>query len=233
MAEIILALDLDDFKEAKRFLDLLFPLIKIYKVGPQLFIPSGPKIIDLIKEKGAKVFLDLKFFDIPNTVANCCRQIVRLGVDMFSLHIQGGLEMIRGAVKTTKAEARIKKIKRPLIFGVTVLTSMDEAPQIREILGLVKETDLDGVICSAKEACLFRENKRFLIATPGIRPGGFPSQDQKRIATPKEAILKGADYLIMGRPILEAKDPLKITKDILREIDGAERSNRSGKEERI
>jgi len=224
---LILALDIDSYKVAKRFLDLLFPLIKIYKIGPQLFIPSGPKIIRLIKERGGKVFLDLKFFDIPNTVANSCRQVVHLGIDMFSLHIQGGLEMLKCAVEATKEEARIRKIKKSLILGVTVLTSMDKEPKIKELSLLAKRAGLDGVICSAKEAKLFRKRlpKRFLIVTPGIRPEGFLSQDQKRVTTPKEAILSGSDYLVIGRPILEAKDPLRATKEILREIYGAKRGN--------
>ncbi len=224
---LILALDVDSFKEAKRFLDSLFPLIKIYKVGPQLFIPYGKEIIKFIKKKGAKVFLDLKFFDIPNTVKNACKQVVNLGVDMFSLHIKGGPEMLKEAVKSTEQQAKRKSIKRPFLLGVTVLTSKDERPKVGEISELVKETRLDGIICSAKEAKLFRKNlgRRFLIVTPGIRPSGFSLQDQKRTTTPKEAISAGVDYLVVGRPVLEAEDPLKVTKDILKEIYGIRRGN--------
>jgi len=224
---LILALDVDSFKLAKRFLDILFPLIKIFKVGPQLFIPYGERIIRFIKEKGGRVFLDLKFFDIPNTVANSCRQVVCLNIDMFSLHIQGGSEMLEAAVEATKEEAKIRNITRPLILGVTVLTSLNQEIKIKEFSVIVKKTKLDGIICPAKDAELFRKNlgKRYLIASPGIRLKSFPSDDQKKISTPKEAILAGADYLIVGRPILEAKDPLKVTKEILREIYGAKRGN--------
>jgi len=224
---LILALDVDSFKEAKRFLDSLFPLIKIYKIGPQLFIPYGKEIIKFIKKKGAKIFLDLKFFDIPNTVKNACKEVVNLGIEMFSLHIQGGLEMLKEAVRSTEQQAKRKNTKRPFLLGVTVLTSKDERLKVGEISGVVKEAGLDGIICSAKETKLFRKNlgKKFLIVTPGIRPSGFSFQDQKRVSTPKEAILSGADYLVVGRPILEAEDPLKVTKDILKEIYGAERGN--------
>jgi orotidine-5'-phosphate decarboxylase len=135
--------------------------------------------------------------------------------------------MLKEAVRATEEEARIMKIKRPLILGVTTLTSQEKRPKIKEISELAKEAKLDGIICSAKEAKSFRQNlgNKFLILTPGIRPEGFPSHDQKRISTPLKAIQSGCDYLIIGRPILEAKEPLRVTKDILKQIYGAKRDN--------
>lgn len=232
IAKLILALDVDNFNKAKYFVNLVYPKVKIFKVGPQLFLSCGSKIIEFIHKKGAQVFLDLKFFDIPNTVAQACRKACDLGVEMLSLHIQGGPEMLKAAVKVTKKKT---KTKRPLILGVTLLTSVNQRPKVKELSKIAKEAKLDGIICSAKEARPFRNNlgENFLIVTPGIRPSGFSSYDQKRTTTPGEAALSGADYLVVGRPILEAKDPLKVTEDILEEIYGAKRGNRENQRRRV
>jgi orotidine-5'-phosphate decarboxylase len=211
--KIILALDVDSFAKAKYFVNKLYPKIKIFKVGIQLFTACGPKIIDYINKKGAQVFLDLKFFDIPHTVANAVRQVVRLKVKMVTLHILGDQDMLKQALKAAKEEAKRLKVKRPLLIGVTVLTSKETTSS--DVLTLAKigiECGLDGVVCSAREASLLRKEikKRFIIVTPGIRPKGAISYDQKRTATAEEAIKAGSDFLVIGRPILEAKGLFKV-----------------------
>lgn len=216
-AQIILALDVDTFATAKYFVDKLYPKIKIFKVGLQLFTACGPKIVELIRKKGAEVFLDLKFFDIPNTVANAARQAVRLKVKMFTLHILGGKEMIKVAVNAAKDESRRLGLKRPLLIGVTVLTSKDtSSSDVLTLARLGAEAGLDGVVCSAREAAYLRRKikKQFLIITPGIRPRNASMDDQKRTASADEAVAAGSNFLVVGRPILTAQDPLSALRQI-------------------
>jgi orotidine-5'-phosphate decarboxylase len=217
--DIILALDVDSLGKAKYFVRKLYPKIKIFKVGAQLFTLTGPKIIEFINKKGAEVFLDLKFFDIPHTIANAVRAAVRHRVKMLTLHILGDEKMLKAAVSAAKEEAKKTRLKRPLLIGVTVLTS--KAANSSDVLTLAKigiESGLDGVVCSAREASLLRQKikKKFLIVTPGIRPVGKTSDDQKRTATIEEAVKAGSNFLVIGRPILKAQDPLKATKEILK-----------------
>lgn len=217
-AKIILALDVDSLLKAKHFVDRLYPKVKIFKVSPQLFISAGPKIVQAIHRRGAEVFLDLKFFDIPNTVANSVRQAVRLKVEMLTLHILGGQPMLKAAVESARRESGRLKVKRPLLIGVTVLTSRKTHPhQVLKLARMGLDCGLDGVVCSVREAKLLREkiSKKFVIVTPGIRPDKKVYDDQKRTATVKEAIQAGSDFLVMGRPILEAKDPLKTVKELI------------------
>lgn len=216
-AALILALDVDGFEKARRFINLLYPKIKIFKVGSQLFTACGPKIVEYIHKKGAQVFLDLKFHDIPNTVANTVRQAVRLKVKMLTLHISGGEQMLKEAVKAAKDEALHLKVKKPLLVGVTVLTSQEASRE--DILRLAKSglsCGLDGVVCSAQEVKFLRENikGKFVIVTPGIRPKTGSTDDQKRVATANEALKAGSSFLVVGRPILEAKD----SQEVLREL---------------
>jgi len=211
--EIILALDVDSLKKAKYFVNKLYPKIKIFKVGIQLFTACGPKIIELIHKKGAEVFLDLKFFDIPNTVAHAIRQSVKMHVKMLTMHILGDEEMIKAAIKAANEEAKKLRIKRPLLIGVTVLTSKEaNSSDVLTLARMGVECGLDGVVCSAQEAQTLRKKikKRFVIVTPGIRPMGSFKNDQKRTATAQEAVKAGSNFLVVGRPILEAKDPLKV-----------------------
>ncbi len=220
--KLILALDVDNFTQAKAFVDKLYPQIKIFKVGLQLFTACGQDIITYIRKKNAEVFLDLKFFDIPNTVGNAVRQAVRLKVKMMTLHIQGGEEMIRFAVKARNEEAAKLKIDLPLMIGVTVLTSQKSSPG--KILKLAKvglDLGLDGIVCSAQEASLLRKKlgRKFYMVTPGIRPAAADNADQKRVATPEAAIKSGSNFLVVGRPILEAKDPQIVVGDILKVFD--------------
>ncbi len=219
--KVILALDVDTVKQAKYFVNKLYPRIKIFKVGSQLFTLAGPKIIELIRKKGAETFLDLKFFDIPNTVANTIRQAVRMKVKMLTLHISGGQEMLKAAVKAAQEESRHLKLRRPLLIGVTVLTS--QYVNSCEVLKLAKigmDSGLDGVVCSVKEAGLLRKEvkKKFIIVTPGIRLDKTKADDQKRTATPGESVKAGANFIVVGRPILESKDHRQTAEAILEEL---------------
>ncbi|MDP3732415.1 MAG: orotidine-5'-phosphate decarboxylase [Candidatus Omnitrophota bacterium] len=223
--ELILALDVDSFSRAKYFVDLLYPQVRIFKVGLQLFIARGDKIIKYIKKKGAGVFLDLKFHDIPNTVGNAARAVVRLGgVKMFTVHTQGGLAMLQAARKAVTEEAFKLGIKPPLIIGVTVLTSAQKTSRILALVlkraYLARQAALDGVVCSVKEAGAVRKKlgKDFIIVTPGIRLPEDKQQDQKRVATPREAKRAGSNYIVIGRPILSASNPKEAVRIIKEQI---------------
>ncbi len=223
-AKIILALDVDTLEEAKDFVDKLYPKIKIFKVGSHLFTAYGPKIIEMLHKKGAEVFLDLKYFDIPNTVSGAIEAAVRLKVKMLTLHISGGQEMLEAAVVAARRQAKALKIARPLLIGVTVLTS--QAAKGQEVLVLAQQgiaCGLDGVVCSAQEAVILRRKikKNFVMITPGIRPDNLGKDDQKRTATVIQAIKAGSDFLVIGRPILKAPDPLLQTEKLLGDLYGA------------
>ncbi len=221
-SKLILALDVEDLKTAKKFINLLAGDVKIFKIGPVLFTAFGPKIIDMIHKKGCEVFLDLKFHDIPNTVAHAIKQAVKLKVKMLTIHTCGGQEMMQRAVEAAQTESKKLKVKRPLIVGVTVLTSdksvANTLETVLERAKLAKESGLDGVVCSVLEAQAVSKSigKDFIIVTPGIRPPGGDVGDQKRVATPMDAINAGSSYLVVGRPILEAVDPVKAVKELLK-----------------
>lgn len=221
-AKIILALDVDSIEKAKYFVNKLYPKIKIFKVGIQLFTATGGEVIKFIHKKGGRVFLDLKFFDIPNTVAGAVRACVRLKVAMLTLHILGDEEMLKLALQSAEDEAKRLKLKRPLLIGVTVLTSKEATSS--DVLTLAKiglDCGLDGVVCSVREAGVLRKEikKEFLIITPGIRPKGAASSDQKRTASAEEALRAGSNFLVIGRPILEAINPLKAAEGIIEAIN--------------
>ena len=219
--ELILALDVDTIEKAKYFINILHPHIRIFKVGSQLFTGYGPRIINIIRKKGAEVFLDLKFFDIPNTVANAIRQAVRLEVKMLTLHITGGEVMLQRAVEAAKEESMRLKVERPLLLGVTVLTSQEaERQEILKLARLGLDSGLDGVVCSAQEAWYLRKkiNRKFIIVTPGIRTDKAASDDQKRTATVQEALKAGSDFLVIGRQILKAQDPLSMAREFLKNM---------------
>ena len=220
-AQVIVALDVDTLLQAQTLVDMLYPEIKIFKVGAHLFTAFGPQIIDLLHKKGAQVFLDLKYFDIPNTVAQAVAVAARLKVKMLTLHIAGGEEMLRQAVEAVAQEAKKNNYPAPLLIGVTVLTS--KSADAEEVFALAEKgiaCGLDGVVCSAREAAVLRQRirKSFFIITPGIRTANAPNDDQKRTATAAEAVKAGSDFLVIGRPILEADDPLKMAKEILSSI---------------
>jgi len=230
---IIVALDVDNPEQAIDIVDVLFPTIKIFKVGSQLFSIAGPDLIKKIQQKGAKVFLDLKFFDIPNTVAQASKNLTRLGVFMFNMHCMGGTTMLEEAAKSSILEAEKLGVHKPIILGVTILTSMDIKDlqkigfekDVNEavifLASLAKKAGLCGVVCSAKEAAIIKQKfvKDFICVCPGIRPSWSASDDQKRITTPKEAFNSGADYIVVGRPVIAAENIKEAAEKIVDEVE--------------
>jgi orotidine-5'-phosphate decarboxylase len=219
--KFILALDVESLSRAQFCLQRLSPEVAFYKIGPVLFTAYGPRIVELVRKKGAQVFLDLKFHDIPNTVAGAVRQAVRLRVAMLTLHTVGGKEMLQVAAQAAAEEAKKNRIKKPLLLGVTVLTSDKAVKDTRATVvaraRLARQAGLDGVVCSVHEAAAVRKacGRKFIIVTPGIRPAGAEAGDQKRVATAKTAFAAGANYIVVGRPILEAENPLRALKEIV------------------
>ena len=229
---LIVALDVDTEEKAVAIAERLKNDVRFFKIGFELFSSCGPRVVERIRGMGCDVFLDLKFHDIPNTVAKAAAAITKLGVYMFNVHASGGYEMMNKAAEAVKKEAERLGIDRPKILGVTVLTSMDEnglkkigidanmKNQVLRLAALAKEAGLDGVVASPVEAKEIREKlgRDFLIVTPGVRPPWAAANDQKRVATPKEAIKDGADFIVVGRPVTEAKDPVRAAQEILKEI---------------
>ena len=230
---LIVSLDLNDLGKIKELVKGLNGLVEIYKVGSIPFIYFGKEIIEFLKQNRKKVMLDLKFHDIPNTVARACEGVVELGIDFLTLHTSGGFSMLEEAVKTTLLSAQKKKLNQPKLLGVTVLTSIDEAyfkdlfgeikrsvtEQVIFLAQLARSAGLDGVVASPREVEIIRKEcgTDFLIVTPGIRPK--PSQDdQARTMTPGQAIRAGADYIVVGRPIIKAEDPVTAAKEIIQEM---------------
>ncbi len=232
--KIIVALDVPTRDAALEIIDELGDKVGAYKVGMQLYNAIGPEIIADIRAKGGRVFLDLKFHDIPNTVAAAVRVAASLGVFMLNVHAVGGYEMMAKAATALKEEAEKLGLPRPLLIGVTVLTSMGQmelneelgvgralAQQVAALARLAQKAGLDGVVASALEIEMIREacGEDFLIVTPGIRPKTAVVDDQKRVMSPGEAVKAGADYLVIGRPITKADDRLQVVKEIIKEIE--------------
>ncbi|MDO8675631.1 MAG: orotidine-5'-phosphate decarboxylase [Candidatus Omnitrophota bacterium] len=224
-SKLIVALDVDTLDEAKRIIEDLGDIVDIFKVGSRLFVAHGPSVVHHLQAKGKKVFLDLKFHDIPNTVAGAVRSAVSLSpLFMLTVHTQGGLEMLQAASKAAKEQAIALGIPRPLIIGVTVLTSQARDADTNDIVMqralLAKQAGLDGVVASVEEAALVRGRlgKGFIIVTPGIRPAGTDAGDQKRAATPAAAMQSGSDFIVVGRPIIQAPSPRQAALKILGEI---------------
>ena len=230
--KIIFALDVEHFHEAQHWVTLLKDRVGMFKVGKQLFTHAGPKVVDMIRQKGQKVFLDLKFHDIPNTVAKAGEEATKLNATMFDLHALGGFEMIKKTAEASRTLAKKLSVQKPLILAVTILTSMDEdtlrevgvqgpvAEAVGRLALLSAKAGVDGVIASPQEIEIVRKlcGEKFLIVTPGIRLPSERKDDQKRTLSPKEAISAGASYLVVGRPIKEAKDPLQAVERILEDI---------------
>ena len=218
---LIVALDIDSLKKAKQLVDKLYPYVKIFKIGKELFTACGPEAVRIVHKKGAKVFLDLKFHDIPNTVAKAVKAAKNMGVFMLNVHASGGKEMMGAAVSA-------KGKKGPILLVVTVLTSLDtnqlkdvgirKSPllQVRDLALLAKSCGMDGVVCSARELSTVKKacGSKFVTVTPGVRPAKGKKQDQKRVATPEYAFKQGADYIVVGRPITQSKNPLSAAKAI-------------------
>lgn len=215
--KLIIALDVDSFKRAKKLVDKLAPHAGIFKVGSELFTATGPAIIKYINKKRKKVFLDLKFFDIPNTVEKAALAAMRHGVFMLTVHVTGGFDMLKKAVRVLKG-----KRKKPLLIGVTVLTSKRSKNAAKDVIRLAKaakKAGLDGIVCSAKETKRVKRacGRRLIVVNPGIRPRWAKKDDQKRVMTPQEAIGNGADFIVIGRPITRAADPATEAAKIIRE----------------
>ncbi|MEL0639350.1 orotidine-5'-phosphate decarboxylase [Pseudoalteromonas aliena] len=226
--KILIALDYDSQEDALNFVKQLSPDTCRLKVGKEMFTYFGPSFVKQLVELGFDVFLDLKFHDIPNTVAKAVTAAAKMGVWMVNVHASGGVEMMN------KAKLALEKFgdKAPLLIAVTVLTSMDEIElkrlgvdksaqeQVIHLAKLAKKAGLDGVVCSAQEAKVLKAElgASFKLVTPGIRPAGSESGDQKRIMTPEQAIYAGSDYLVIGRPITQAEDPVSVLNNINQSI---------------
>lgn len=229
---VIIALDVPREEKALELVELLLPLNPFFKVGLELFGRGGPGIVRKIRDRGGRVFLDLKFHDIPNTVAGAARAAAAGGAFMFNVHALGGEEMLRAAASAAAGEAGRLGIEPPLVLGVTVLTSMDgeglrqvgvKRPleeQVLELARLCRRCRLQGVVASPRETARLREElgEDFIILTPGVRPPGSELQDQKRVMSPREAAAAGADYLVIGRPVTGAPDPRAALKSILESL---------------
>jgi orotidine-5'-phosphate decarboxylase len=227
--KVIVALDYPQAEAALELAAHLEPALCRLKVGKELFTAAGPQLVERLMRSGFEVFLDLKFHDIPNTVAQACRVAAGLGVWMVNVHALGGRKMMEAA-----REAVAQAARPPKLAAVTVLTSMAQqdlsdlgitstpAEMVLRLARLAQTSGLDGVVCSAQEAALLRREcgKEFCLVTPGIRPADTASDDQQRIMTPRAALEHGASYLVIGRPITKADDPLRALRSISGEIEG-------------
>ncbi|HEX7410009.1 MAG TPA: orotidine-5'-phosphate decarboxylase [Candidatus Binatia bacterium] len=228
-ARLIFALDVGSVTEALDYVDALAREVGMFKVGKQLFVHAGPQVVQLIRERGSEVFLDLKFHDIPRTVAKAAGEATRMGVRMFDVHASGSLEMMKRTVAEVSKVCRSQGLRRPKVLAVTVLTSLSREDlkrvgvasgienQVVRLARLSKEAGMDGVVASPQEIAPIRKEcgRGFLIVTPGVRLRGGTWEDQKRVTTPEAAIRAGADYLVVGQPIREAADPVAAAREIV------------------
>jgi orotidine-5'-phosphate decarboxylase len=229
---LIFALDVDSFEIAQKWVRLLRGNVGTFKVGKQLFTRCGPEVVRMVRSEGGEVFLDLKYHDIPNTVAMAGVEACRLGVRMFNVHALGGREMMAATVAEADAFLPRESRERPLLLAVTILTSATEktlrevgidrpiSELVPRLAQLARKAGMDGVVASPREVGLIRQacGDDFVIVTPGVRPAFASPDDQKRITTPAEAIAAGADYLVVGRPISAAPDPVEAAERILDEM---------------
>jgi orotidine-5'-phosphate decarboxylase len=225
---VIVALDFSDEARVLEFVDQLPAGSCRLKIGKELFTHAGPDLVRSLVARGFDVFLDLKFHDIPNTVARACAAAAELGVWMLNIHASGGRKMMQAARQALEESGN----DRPLLIAVTVLTSMGQedlfevgvqdspAKQVLRLAGLTQECGLDGVVCSAQEAGELKSQMGddFILVTPGIRPAGSDIGDQKRVMTPLQAMQCGSHYLVIGRPVTQAKDPLAVLSEINRQL---------------
>lgn len=235
---LIIALDVETREEARELFFALKDCAGMFKIGSQLFTAAGPAIVLEIIEGGGRIFLDLKFHDIPATVARASVEAARLGVSIFNVHASGGSEMMRRTAAEVQEVCQREAIERPAVIAVTALTSADAATlaevgfasgsveaQVERLARLAAASGMDGVVASPHEVSLVRravERQDFLIVTPGVRPAGASADDQKRIMTPAEAVRAGSDYLVVGRAILKAPDPERAALEIINEMESAE-----------
>jgi orotidine-5'-phosphate decarboxylase len=230
--KLIVALDVSSIAEAEKLVRTLWGQVHTFKVGKELFTSAGPDVIKMIHATGGRIFLDLKFHDIPNTVGAACEAAARMGVFMLNVHVSGGRGMMVSAIQGVNKAVEDKEKPVTIVLGVTVLTSMTDhdlkdigiqkktASQVEHLAKLAKECGLDGVVASGQEIKTIRKavKDKFLIVTPGVRPIWAAHGDQKRIVTPKEAMEAGADYIVVGRPITQHADPREAAGKILEEM---------------
>jgi len=231
LSPVIVALDFADEKKVLAFVDQIPPGSCRLKVGKELFTHAGPDLVKTLVARGFDIFLDLKFHDIPNTVARACAVAADLGVWMMNVHASGGRKMMEAAMQALQERGA----DRPLLIAVTVLTSMGSedlaeigiedtpATQVLRLANLTRQCGLDGVVCSAQEVSELKNalGSDFTLVTPGIRPAGSDSGDQKRIMTPQQAMQSGSHYLVIGRPITQASQPHQVLESINRELIGS------------
>ena len=236
---LLVALDVETLRDAEALLGRLEGIVTGCKIGSELFTAAGPAAVETARKRGFRVFLDLKFHDIPNTVAGATREATRLGVLMLDVHASGGVAMMRAAAEAAKKAAQDFAVPRPLVLGVTVLTSLDRRALQREVgvfasvdahvlrlADRAREAGLDGCVASPREIRTLRValGPEWVIVTPGIRisspeGGSLRADDQARVATPRQARAAGADYVVVGRPITAAPDPAAAAAAILRELE--------------
>ncbi|MBD6617490.1 orotidine-5'-phosphate decarboxylase [Komarekiella sp. 'clone 1'] len=229
---VIVALDVADEDSAIALVDQL-PQVGFWKVGLELFTNTGPKILEMLKSRQKRIFLDLKFHDIPNTIAGACRSAARYGVDLLTIHATAGKDALKAATEAAQEGATQAGVKSPKLIAITLLTSISardlafdlkiplELPEyVLEMALLAQETGLDGAVCSPQEVVQLRQTcgDDFLLVCPGVRPNWTDKADQKRSLTPVQAIQAGADYLVIGRPITAASDPELAWKRISQEL---------------
>jgi len=234
--KLIVALDVDHASRALELHESLRDCAGMFKIGMQLFTAAGPELVRQIVSRGSLVFLDLKYHDIPNTVAMAAVEATRLGVSMFNVHASGGREMMKRAADAIAEIAGREGLPKPIVVGVTLLTSADQetlqqlgisddpAQVVRRLAALASDANLDGVVASAHEIKIIREqvaDPNFKIVCPGIRSATDPAQDQRRTMSAGDAVRAGADYVVVGRPILSAEDPGKAALAFREEINAA------------
>jgi orotidine-5'-phosphate decarboxylase len=229
---IIAALDVPDAETALKLAAQIAPAVGAFKIGKELFVAAGPDIVRRVRATGAAVFLDLKFHDIPNTVAKAVTAAVRLDVQMLTIHTSGGSAMMRAAEKSAQDTAKLLGLPSPLVLGVTVLTSLDNAAlgeigiqpdtarQVERLANLAVKAGLRGLVCSPLEIAALRKilPASIQLVTPGIRTGAEEADDQKRTLTPREALQAGANWLVIGRPIYAAENPRAAAEKILESL---------------
>lgn len=236
---IVLALDTDSLEEVERLVTLLKDYVGCFKIGPQLYLSCGYAAIDVIKKAGAEVYFDAKFHDIPSTVAKAASNLVKMGVNTFSAHLAGGSKMLTTTVKVARETAKKYEMPKPTILGVTLLSSFGQRTLTEELnvkmnideyvshlTFLAKESKIDGVIASASEARKIRKeiSDDFIIMCPAIRPTWSVVNDQIRVVTPADAIKSGVDFMVVGRPITAADDPIAAANLIIDEIEQASKT---------
>ncbi len=235
-ARIIVAMDFQEERDALSFAEQADPTLCRLKIGKEMFTRFGPPLVRRLMDAGYDIFLDLKFHDIPNTVAMAVKAAADLGVWMVNVHAMGGRKMMESAAAVLGSYGS----SAPILLGVTVLTSMDDSQlrdigidvspreQVLRLATLARESGLDGVVCSAREAADLRSSQGdgFILVTPGIRPRGADAGDQIRVVTPEDAVRFGSDYLVMGRPITRAADPLGVLREVAASVEQTRESLR-------